>query len=269
MSSYKNRPFKKLALRGLSGFAHLIFLSLFLAPQALPDTVLFPPNVVDVLISGPANDCPTFGVGTAASCSSYGAFAQAIATNGTGGFVTATSGPYSLTATAELVYFFDVTGPTSTSVPIIFGGTSTETYSAGYMYSEAYIYTVSATGTDNPVLDLYPTNNTALCSEVSDPIATCAPAGAFSANLIVATNTLYYVSLRATAALGTETIDDSTIAIDPSFNQANQFNLVASPGVFGSSVPEPTSFQLSFVLCAAFAVVLVKDRKSSIVFQHL
>ncbi len=172
-----------------------------------------------------------------ASCSALGASGAAVVTNGSGGMATALAGKNgaTLTVSSGVIYYFEVEGPSSVSVPMLINGTTTAI--GGASHDE---YEINSTSTI--LLEVFA--NPSLCAFYISQGTSCDPTGAFTLKTTIASDTIYGVipSAVVTGTNASASIDP-VIRIDPSFSLASEFTLVANPGVF-TTTPEPSSLWL-------------------------
>jgi hypothetical protein len=208
-----------------------------------------------------------------AVCSADGANAKVKLTNGDGGFTQATAGTNSLIgAVANGVYLFTILGPTATEIPLIIKG-STETSDNGS--SSVGATQVAIDSVDDGTLGVTSFAETfsssygctqslkflanVPCTELQGDFAlhTTVLAETYS-ELAAGVTTIDGLSFTAAALGGNDAsaLIDPIVEIDPNFPGANQFQLIASPGVL--STPEPN---LTVMVAFAFFVGIVCKRK--------
>ncbi len=214
-------------------------------PQLSADSLPFGFTVASVAVSDLSGNVCSQGNQSSATCSLGGATATAIVDNGQGGYAKASVGGTFAGAAAVTGYFFGLQGPSNVNVPILINGFASTQDDASYYgasYASYYIYSGSSTGAD--LYGRYFASANA-CAYLTGAGVPCMQTGQFSLGTSVASNSVFYVFFEA-AAGGTNAsaLIDPIITIDPSFAQASQFTLVASPGVFPTatpSIPEPAS----------------------------
>lgn len=198
---------------------------------------------------------------SSASCAYNGATAYAIVNNGTGGAASASTGSTLLGADGIVAYTLEIVGPVGVSVPVIISGTATvlsgSNLSAEQILASGFAKYTVFYGTSFGVQALDETfSSPAYCQIDSAFGIQCTPSGSFSLPDTLDSDTIFGVVLQAAATEPNSSASiDPTITIDPSFPQASQFSVVASPGVFTAS-PEPPSLSLCLIGAGVLALGL-------------
>jgi hypothetical protein len=156
-------------------------------------------------------------------------------------------------ASATGTYFFTIQGPSSVTVPLIITGT-TETRDNGTSNLAASIILLIPVSGDVSAGSVNYFSSAYGCAVVDqqNPGATCNLSGSqFAIDASALSDSINALKFIAAASLGFNAFAtvDPIVSIDPSFAGANEFTLVANPGVLpspppNSEAPEPSSLSL-------------------------
>jgi hypothetical protein len=176
-------------------------------------------------------------------------------------------------ALSTLTYYFEISGPANTSVPIIFAGNLTNQTSVPTFNDLG----ATITSTLDPS-DTFGTYNCIGCF-YSTPVIPFSIASGVTSDVVYQVQLFAYSDSALSGQylygeyfgpnLGPQQyVDvDPTISIDQTFANAGQFQLEFSPGIGDSTVPEP-SFLVPLIMMFAAMAFVYKRRNNEGVLSH-